>query len=804
MSARHALLRHAFVNASAVKCQAVAWACMLCAATSAAQPAPPAVAASPAAQRITPLEITVNGVNAGTWPILQRDGMLYAPEEAFSQWRINRREQATAVEFRGVTYWPLASVAGFNSKLNFSTQSLDLTFSPSVFSATRVQDDVVTKQSASPALPSAFVNYDLSYTHGHIRDFGSTQDLGALTELGVSGNWGVLTSSYFGRNLLNDSALGTDRAWRRLETTYTLDMPQRNQTLRLGDAATVQGSWGRQVYFAGLQWGTNFALSPGYNAQALPLLSGVSAAPSTVELYVNDALRQVSKVPTGPFTIDNFPLVSGSGDARVVVRDVLGRETVLVQPFSVHQDLLAPGLSAWSAEAGALRRNLGLDNANYGAGFGSGVWRYGWSRQTTSEVKLEASRQTSALGLGLSQALPWQHLGTVALAHSHDATAGNGSLLKLTIEKQSNTLNYAVRWQAATDAFRALGDTQVSPRREASGNVTWTSAHAGTFGLAVVRSESTSLGNFTTVSANHSLRIGTRAYLSTSLTRVTGSAFSGQQGAALGVSLIVPMDNGFNLSASFTGRPGESSGYAAANQSIGADGGLGWRTLAGARSGQEYAEGGVYFQGRKGLVSADVQASSSQQTLRLGGQGGLVAAGGQVFATQRQLQSYAIADVADYADVRVTANGRPQGVTDSKGLAFIGDLSPYQTNAVRLNPQDLPISAELDSIEVNVVPPWRSAVRATFPVRSGRAALLRIVLANGEAAPAGAIVMIDGDKQEFFVARRGEAYVTGLQANNQLTLRYNDQSCTITVALPPGSRDDITRLGPLMCKGVTP
>jgi outer membrane usher protein len=750
-----------------------------------------------------PLEVTVNGVNTGTWPVLERAGVLYVSGDAFAEWRVNRRDLALPIEFRGNQYWPLASVAGFSATLNPSTQSLDLVFSPQAFSATRVQSATVVKAKTSPAIPSAFINYDLNYTHSRTRGFGSSQDLGALTELGVSSAWGVLTSSYFGRNLLDNAALGTQRAWRRLETTYTKDLPQSNQTLRLGDAATVQGTWGRQVYFAGLQWGTNFALSPGYNTQALPLISGVSAAPSTVELYVNDALRQVSKVPTGPFALDNFPVVSGSGDARVVVRDVLGRETVLVQPFSIHQDLLAQGLSAWSVEAGSLRRDLGIENAHYGPRFTSGVWRYGLTQQTTSEAKLEFSAQTRALGVGVSQALPGQHLGTLALAYSKDATAGEGHLALLGLEKQGPVLSYALRWQSASDQFRTLGDTAALARTQASANMTLATGAMGSFGLGLVRSESPTTGKLTTLNANHSVRLGQQASLITTLTRVTGSAIS-TAGSALGFSLIIPLEKGLNLNASVTGKPGNSSGYLSANQSIRAEDGIGWRALSGAREGEAYAEGGVYMQGKQGLASIDVQGSRNQQTLRLGGQGGLVAVGGQVFATQRQQQSYAIADVADYGDVRVTANGRAQGSTDSRGIAFITDLAPYQNNAVRLNPQDLPISAELDSIEVGVVPPWRSAVRATFPVRSGRAALLRITLDNGEVAPAGAIVRIEGDAQEFFVARRGEAYVTGLQANNKLILRHNDMACSLAVALPPGSRDDITRLGPLVCKRMAP
>jgi len=63
-------------------------------------------------------------------------------------------------------------------------------------------------------------------------------------------------------------------------------------------------------------------------------------------------------------------------------------------------------------------------------------------------------------------------------------------------------------------------------------------------------------------------------------------------------------------------------------------------------------------------------------------------------------------------------------------------------------------------------------------------------------------VQIEGDKEQFYVARRGEAFVTGLQASNHLLLDYNGQKCRFDVTLPPSKADDIPRVGPLVCKGV--
>ena len=102
-----------------------------------------------------------------------------------------------------------------------------------------------------------------------------------------------------------------------------------------------------------------------------------------------------------------------------------------------------------------------------------------------------------------------------------------------------------------------------------------------------------------------------------------------------------------------------------------------------------------------------------------------------------------------------------------------------------------------------MVPAWRSAVKVVFPVRSGRGALLKLVFDDGEPAPAGGVVQIVGEKEEFYVARRGEAFITGLQSRNRVLLNWNGQQCQFDVNLPPESQDEIARLGPLQCKGVS-
>jgi outer membrane usher protein len=749
--------------------------------------------------RPIPLAVTVNGARAGDWVLLDVRGVLHATADAFEEWRLLRSPDARGVPYRGQLWYPLNAVAGYESQFDPASQSLELRFAPSAFATTRLVQPDEERLSVTPPLTSAFANYDLSYTHSAVRGAPSAADLGALGELGFSSRLGVLTNTFVARNLAEDENLPPRNA-HRLETTFTRDFPDSHTSLRLGDSTTPVGTWGRAVYFGGVQLGRNFALAPGLITQPIPVIVGQSTAPSTVELYVNDALRQTSQVPSGPFTIDNLPALTGSGQARVVVRDLLGRETVLVQNFFSSAYLLRQGLSDWSVQAGAVRENLGIDSDNYGERFASGIVRYGLDDSLTLEADAEASSRLRGGGLGLSAAIFGQMLGQAALAASSDEERGEGRLWMLGAEHVSLRHGFTARAEGATRDYRRIGQNELLPpfQRQRLASYTYFSERFGHFGLAYARVEPFDDERIDTLSANYSMLLGQRASLTFSATRVSGP----NSGTAVSAALLIPLDGRLSVAGNVTRRDGRTDGYASATKALGAEAGVGWRALAGRRDQQNYAEGGAYYQGSRGLVTADASVSEQQQTVRLGAQGGLLLADGEVFASRKLVDSFALVEVPGYPDVGVGFQSTVMARTDARGRALVPRLMPYRRNSIRLDPSELPISAELDTIEMSAVPPARSGVKIAFPVRSGRGALITILLEDGEPAPAGAQVELAGDAKEFFVARRGQAFVTGLQAANTLRLRWKERSCTLEVALPEGGKDEIARLGPLVCLGV--
>ena len=757
-------------------------------------------------ERMMPLEVVINGMKSGTWPLIEREGLLFAPKDAFEEWRVTLRPSVQSVRYRDSDYYPLAGVPGYESTLNFSNQSVDIKFSPLAFSATRVESEQYKQPVVTSVLPSVFFNYDFNYSSSLLRNAPTVKDLGLLSELGVSNEWGVLTTSQAGRNLTNDERLGTKRSWVRLETTFTKDFPKDNMTLRLGDTSTRAGLWGRNVYFGGIQYGTNYGLTPGFVSQPLPVVSGLSAAPSTVEMYVNDVLRQTSSVPTGPFTLDNFPVLTGGGVARLVVRDLLGRETVISQSFFTSSQLLAEGLNDWSIEAGRVRRDLGTLSANYGPNFVSGTWRRGLNSKFTLEGRTEVTADTKVLGVSGLFALPGQVLGKSALVASRTDRVGSGGQWLIGMERQDLNTGIALQAQGSTINFRQLGQEVdvASTKLQLAGTASYTTENAGTFGVAFASLTKFDQPKITTLSANYAIKVGKESNVAFTASRALANSAT-PAATAVGVSFVMPLERNKGstvLSASATHRTDENDFYIAASHTPDDDNGLGWRTLAGHQQGQERAEGGLIYSGRYGRLNGDLSASRDQTAVRLGASGGLVVADGNFFATRRVDSSFGIAEVAGYPDVGIGLGGNVLTKTNAKGVALIPRMMPYQNNPVRIDPSELPINAEVGSIEMMAVPAYRSAVKVAFPVRAGRGALIKINLADGEPAPAGAIVMLEGDLQEFYVARRGEAYVTGMQTDNKLQLKWKNQSCKLDVTLPAPVADDIARVGPVICQGV--
>src|SRR3546814_8559565 len=82
----------------------------------------------------------------------------------------------------------------------------------------------------------------------------------------------------------------------------------------------------------------------------MPSLNGSAALPSVVDIYVNDAPVGSRDLKPGPFQVVDAPIVSGNGEVNLVVRDMLGRETLVRQSYYNAPGQLRAGLHDRSEE----------------------------------------------------------------------------------------------------------------------------------------------------------------------------------------------------------------------------------------------------------------------------------------------------------------------------------------------------------------------------------------------------------------------------------------------------------------------
>lgn len=734
------------------------------------------------------LEVQINGMPTHTAEhILQlAAGRLAALPEAFERWRI-RAPAVAAIFHQGEKYLLLDGVKGLAYRIDQATQELLLEGPAAVFSSTAIAGTSGTVVHPAPPGPGGFFNYDFS-------SLGSTSDTktSGLLELGGFNRLGVGTATFLWQDF------GDRKGLTRLDTAWTQDHPDQMQRLRFGDTIGRASAWGRAVRFGGLQWGTSFDTQPGFIPFPQPGAKGEAVLPSTLDVYVNNALRLRSNIPPGPFEVSNLPVVTGQGQVQLVVRDMLGRQQIVTQPYYASSILLRQGLSDYAYELGFVRQNFGLADNDYGSAVATATHRLGVTDRFTRELRAEimGDQQT----LGLSGVYLWPTLGTgnASMAFSH-GPAGNGGLLALGLDRQSSRVNFGIQGQIASSDFAQLGLTQsaVRPRQTLIARAGYAAGRMGAISLSYVRQSFWGQDQNELISASYSVRLGQDYFLSVFALKNRSSSTN----HSIGLTLTRHFGARTSGSVNSIRQAGGGSTSVQVQGNLPEGPGVGYRLLS--QSGlNERAEVGGFLQTRVGTYRAEVSQAQGLGSYRLGASGGIAFLDG-VFPSRRIDNSFAVVKTGDYSGVRVYRDNQPVGRTDEQGRVMIPNLRAYELNSISIEQADLPLDAQVDALRLPVTPYLRSGVLAEFPVRASKGGVITIVLEDGAYLPSGSVVRIADRPEEFPVAYRGEAYLTGLGETNELQVTWKEQECRIKVAVPPGA-GLLPYLGTFVCKGVKP
>jgi outer membrane usher protein len=215
------------------------------------------------------------------------------------------------------------------------------------------------------------------------------------------------------------------------------------------------------------------------------------------------------------------------------------------------------------------------------------------------------------------------------------------------------------------------------------------------------------------------------------------------------------------------------------------------------------AEASLSLQNNIGTYTLEAAQNQGSTASRLSVSGGVAILGGDAFLSRRIDQSFAVARIPDYPNVRILADNQPAGRTDAHGNALIPRLRAYDVNVISIDQRDVPMDAQISALKVEAVPYFRSGMVVDFPIKLSRGATFTVRLEDGKPLPVGATIQEIGKATTYPVGYDGEVYVTGLGPTTWLLATWNNQSCKFVVTFTP-SADPLPDLGTFICKGIAP
>lgn len=742
----------------------------------------PAAAAEPALQPAL-LEVSVNGQPPQEILTL-RDaaGEVYVELATLQGWRLASLPSET-VEIDGKRYVPLSRVQGLVFRIDEGRQVMTVELDPDRMEATVLGTRHPDPGPMTPSGWGGFVNYELLAELS-----GGALTMNGAFEAGVFSPLGAGSSTFLGR--ASASGFGVTR----LETSWTVDDPAGMRSLRLGDSISRGGIGGGPVRFGGVQFARNFTVQPGFVTLPLPSLSGSAALPSVIDVYVNNVLQQRRDVQPGPFQIVDVPIVTGSGEVQLIVRDLLGREAIIRESYYATSQLLRAGLHDYSYEVGFLRQRFGRASNDYGPMFLAGTHRIGLSGRLTGEAHVEATGDVQVGGVAATWLWPAVGIFNLGTAVSRSAH-GEGALVDVAFERRTPGFSFGFGAELSTDEFVSIG-TGPNETRPAS------IIHAfagipvgfGSLGLSYIRRDDRDAPTTELLSATTSVRLGQFGSLHLSARQTFGR----EDETAVELLLAIPLGGRMHANAGLALRDGGPLLSAGLHQSLPYGEGIGYR-LAATTGLIDRVEGRLDVQLDVARVGVELTWSEGRTGARVVADGSIGFVEGHAFAARRLGPSFGIVRAGGYEGVRVYADNQLVGRTDRRGVAVVPRLRPYERNLIQLEMDDLPLDADVAVREQAVRPYRRSGVAIDFPVQAARGAIVRVKMDDGSLLPAGSVLRLQGGSEEFVSGPGGEVYLTSLGSSAEVLVEHSGGFCGFQLNFP-ATNDPQPRLGDVVCR----
>lgn len=579
----------------------------------------------------------------------------------------------------------------------------------------------------------------------------------------------------------------------RLDTAFTFDRPTDLQTWVLGDGVSGSLSWSRSVHMAGLHVSRDYGLSPGLRYFLLPAYEGSTVVPAGIDVYLGASRVAQSTVASGPFELNNLPVLTGAGTATVVVRNVLGQQIVTQIPFYTSPQLLGPGRADYALDVGFLRRNYGVRSFDYGPPAASAVYRYGLADGITLEGHGELSRAVGVLGGGA--AIPIEPVGMVELAGAiSSGSSGRGGLYSAAFSAQIKPVNLFASLTSTTPRYADIGTPYAGPPPRLTAQVGGSTGLGATGTLAMSCVEAENAGYRTYLSTLSYARTFSQSetFGATVLYDADARRWSGQ------LFLSIPFGRQTTLASSVGRQNGMDVVQTVLSSPANPDGGFGYR-LSHSTGGIRISEASGTWVGSHATASLGVSSIDGTAAVRAAVSGALVEIDGGLYAARQTGPAFALVNTGR-PGIPVYLENRLRAVSNAEGLALITDLTPYTANYLSIDPRSFPLGTLVPDTYANAVPARNSGVLVDLAPRLGYPLTIVVKLPNGGEPHPGAPVTIQGQLEKLPVGYDGLIFLPDAPASVRGYVMTAHGACHFHIRRPAATSNRIARAGPIRCK----
>lgn len=673
-------------------------------------------------------------------------------------------------------------------------------------------------------IPAFLMNYQANAFRSEYRGNGTTSHSRSMN---VQLAPGLNLGAWRVRNLTTWQKQGNQEGqWQTSYTYAERGLYGLKSRLTLGERFTPSDVFD-SIPFRGVMVGSDDAMVPYSQRGFAPVVQGIAQTKARIEVKQNGYAIYSTTVAPGPFALTDLPGVSNSGDLLVTVFEADGTRQVFVVPYTLPAIALRQGYLKYNVMMGQYRSaDASVDKAP----IGQATIMYGlpWNLTVYGGGQWASHYQAGALGLGVSLggfgAVSVD--GTVSRGQKRNQDAEQGQTWRVrysTSFEATNTGFTLASYQYASSGYNSLSEV-LDTYRSGDGwysQSTWypgqgNRSHWYNNNFAYKRKSRTSvtlsqpLGEWGSlyfsgsrenywnrpqkqdeISARYSGPMIQDISWSVDVTQRKWDyyAYKGSNDnkteRSINLWVSVPLSRwlGGNTRVSYQmqNRTNQGSVHGVGLRGDAFDQRLFWNVSeqiaqGGTGGNQNSSDLSLRWNGTYGEISGGYGYRKNGSQMNAGVQGSMVIHRHGVTFGQRLNGTAALIE-APGAD-GVSVNNLVGVRTDFRGYTTVGNLTPYQENAIGLNPVTLPANVSIPQTDTKVVPTEGAIIPATFVTRIGGRALIKLTRANGQSVPFGAVASLATQANTLsgagIVDDGGDVYMTGLPEKGQLQVRWGN------------------------------